>query len=155
MNEGQKEAKKFLQSYRVTMAQAQHIVDDYAAAQSVAHSITSVIGGCGGCWSPSGEKMADAAVEMVSHADSLMLRRSALTQMCAQRDEVIREVAARNQLLGEVLNLIYVDGMRPCEVQRVLERDRRHPYSQSSIYRLRDRALEKAHEVMEEKGLCA
>lgn len=148
MNEKQIKARNFLQSYDVTLRQLKSCAQDYARAQSAAHNVTATLGdGFGG--SPSSDKMADAAVDCMEIGDSLDgIESPKLYALISQRNEVVRAVAARNALMGDILQCMYIERMTVKETMRYLERDRNHPYATSSIYRLRDRALEAAYREM-------
>ena len=61
-------------------------------------------------------------------------------------------VAERNCLHGEILQCLYIEGLSCAECRRWLARDRRHEYAASSIYKLRDRALDRAFDAMVELG---
>lgn len=150
-----KKAKEFLRNYRLKVRMVRSAATEYSEASSAAHMITACAGNDGGSsGSHSQQKMADAAVRMLDHADDIAASVAKLTQEYELRKEVIEEVGTRNALWGEVLHRVYVDGLTIPELHHYLERDRSHPYDRSSVYRLHDRALEKAYEVMVEMGLA-
>jgi hypothetical protein len=145
-------AHRFLGKYRLLVSLSRTTVDEYAEAQSTAHAITSVIGDEGG-GSPSRDKMADAAIRMLEHADSVEARSRELDEAWGARLKVIEAVAGRHPLWGDVLDCLYVRGMSVSETGAWLAKDRQHPYERTSLYRLRERALEKAYEEIERLGL--
>lgn len=98
------------------------------------------------------DKVAQGAIEMMGHADDLMVERDRLTRLYTARSDVIAAVAERNQLWGEVLEMVHVEGMRICDVRRFIEHDRRHAISEGAVYKLYYRALEKAFDEMERLG---
>lgn len=144
-------ARAFLQSYDFAIRAAERAADDYARAHSAAARMTATFNGASGS-GPSQDRMQDAAIEMMRHADDLAIERDDLTRMHRQRAEVIRRVSERNALWGEVLAMLYMEGMTCEQCRAALARDRRHPYARSAVYKLRDRALEKACDAMEELG---
>ena len=78
--------------------------------------------------------------------------RDRLPRLYTARSDVIAAVAERNQLWGEVLEMVHVEGMRICDVRRFIEHDRRHAISEGAVYKLYYRALEKAFDEMERLG---
>ncbi len=152
MRESQRRAKAFLQSYGVLVMQQRRAADEYARAADLAHHIGACAGSSGG-GGGSSDKVADAAVAMLEAAEAIKDDLRELSDMRSLRDEVVRRVAADNWLWGEVLQLVCVEGMTGSEAARHLARDRRHPYSPSAVYKLRDRALEKAYGHMLEMGV--
>lgn len=154
MNERASRAREYLNTYRSNMRLAVRAERDYINASSRAYAITSAIGGDVGGRSHSQEKMADAAAEMVDCADALLsITQARHIAEYQNRNDVIVEVGARNRLLGEVLECVYAEGMTIPEVAKWLADDRRHPYSRTSVYRLHEKALEAACDVMDERGL--
>ena len=149
-----KKAKEFLRNYRLKVRMVRSAATEYSMASSTAHMITACAGDMGGGGSHSQQKMADAAVRMLDHADDIAASVAALTEEYELRRKVIERTGEKNALWGEVLHRVYVDGLTIPELHRFLERDRSHPYDRSSVYRLHDRALEKAYEVMVEMGLA-
>ena len=150
----QKEAAAFLGTYRAAAAQARAAASDYADACGAALAMSAAAGE-GGHGSFSADKMEEAAIDMMEHADAALAAAARLTEMRDLRDEVILAVAARSPLLGEVLQMIYADGMRAAEASRELAAARGHAYAQSSVYKLRDRALSIAWEEMRERGVAS
>lgn len=152
MMESQRRAKSFLQSYGVLVMQQRRAADEYARAADLANHIGACAGSPGGSGGSS-DKVADAAIAMMEAAESIKADSLELSRMRSDRDEVVRRVAADNWLWGEVLQLVCVEGMTGSEAARHLARDRRHPYSPSAVYKLRDRALEKAYGHMLDMGI--
>ena len=145
-------AHRCLGKYRLLVSLSRSSVDEYASAQSAAHAITAVLGDDGG-GSPSRDKMADAAIRMLEHAEAVERGTHGLTEAWEERKAVIEAVADRHPLWGDVLDCLYVRGLTVAETGAWLAKDRRHPYERTSLYRLRERALEKAYEEMERLGL--
>lgn len=152
MNEKQRKARAYLRSYRVMVAQAEKCMEDYERAYDRAHKVTATLGECPG-GGPSSDKVSEGAVEMLRHADELKVEHDRLTRLYRRRNEVIEAVAERNQLWGEVLSMVHVEGMKVSDVRRFLERDRRHIVSQSAAYQLYYRALEKAYDEAVSMGV--
>lgn len=146
-------ANKYLGQYRLLVRLSRSSIDEYAAAESQAHSITSIIGKEGGGGSPSRDSMQNAAIRMIEHAEYLDSAGDALTRAWEERNEVICAVGNKHPLWADVLECLYVRGMSVSEMGRWLASDRNHPYERTSLYRLRERALEKAYEAMEELGI--
>ncbi|MCI8425668.1 MAG: hypothetical protein HFJ72_08445 [Adlercreutzia sp.] len=152
MNERQRNAHNFLRTYRLAVRQVDDLVDAYAAAQSRALRITAALGEGGGASSPSEGRFQNAANEMMELADRLDAQAEQLADQFSRQLEVIRAVSERNVLWGEILEMLYVEGLSCAEAQRWLARDRRHEYALSSIYKLRDRALDRAWDAVIELG---
>lgn len=144
-------ASKYLQRYSLLKKAARKAAKDYANAYDDAHRITSCFGNERGGGSPSIDKMADAAVAMLEHSDHINVKSGEWNAAYEERQELVFKVADKNHLLGEVLQCVYIDGMTMKELGRYLERDRSHPYARSSLYRLRDKALERAYDIIEEE----
>lgn len=151
MNPDAIRAKQWMQQYAAIVSAASGTAEAYARAQSTAARITATFGESGGS-GPSQDRMQEAALEMLRHAEDLEVERGRLTEAAAARIEVVRRLAARNALWGEILSMLYLEGMSCQEARRALARDRRHPYERSAVYKLRDRALEKAWAVVCEMG---
>lgn len=141
-------AKKYLRRYSLLMRHIAATADEYAASDSVARGITSVIGGDGGSKSHSQSKMADAAVEMVVHADAIAARGEELTRARDERDMVVFAVSDRNHVWGDVLHAVYVERMTVPEAADAMG------YSRAAGYRLHDRALEAAYAAMCDLGVA-
>lgn len=152
MNRDQISAKCWLQQYRALVDAASATAEDYARAHSAANRITATFGDGGGS-GPSQDRMQEAALEMIAHAESLSVEAARLTRMHRSRVEVVRKVSEKNVLWGEILSMIYLEGMSCQDALRTLSRDRGHRYERSAIYKLRDRALGKAWAVIVEEGL--
>ena len=151
MNDKQRKAKAYLSSYLVLVSQAERAHEDYERAYSRACRMTAGFGApCGNGGTT--DKVAQGAIEMMGHADDLMVERDRLTRLYTARSDVIAAVAERNQLWGEVLEMVHVEGMRICDVRRFIEHDRRHAISEGAVYKLYYRALEKAFDEMERLG---
>lgn len=145
-------ANRYLGKYRLLVRLSRSSIDEYAEAESQAHSITSVIGNEGG-GSPSRDAMQNAAIRMIEHAEHLDAAGDELTRAWEERKRVVLAVAGKHPLWGDVLECLYVRGMTIAELREWLTRDRNHPYERTSVYRLRERALEKAYEAMVELGV--
>ena len=117
MNEKQRKARAYLRSYRVIVAQAEKCLEDYERAYDRAHKVTATLGECPG-GGPSSDKVSEGAVEMLRHADELKVEHDRLTGLYRRRNEVIEAVAERNQLWGEVLSMVHVEGMKVSDVRR-------------------------------------
>lgn len=151
LNDKQRKAKAYLSSYLVLVSQAERAYEDYERAYSRACRMTAGFGApCGNGGTT--DKVAQGAIEMMGHADDLMVERDRLTRLYTARSDVIAAVAERNQLWGEVLEMVHVEGMRICDVRRFIEHDRRHAISEGAVYKLYYRALEKAFDEMERLG---
>lgn len=145
-------AHRYLGKYGLLVRLSRSSIDEYAEAQSQAHSITSVLGGEGGR-SPSRDAMQNAAIRMMQHADALDAGGDDLTRAWEDRNRVILAVSGMHPLWGDVLECLYVRGLSVSEMGKWLAKDRCHPYERTSLYRLRERALEKAYEAMVELGI--
>lgn len=154
MNAEAKKARDFLRNYRLMVRMVRSSATEYSEASSTAYMVTACAGDGGGGGSHSQQKMEAAAVRMLDHADDIAASTSKMTDAYESRNRVIERTSELNPLWGEVLRSVYVDGLTMAELQRHLERDRSHPYDRSSVYRLHERALEKAYGVMEEMGLA-
>ena len=145
-------ANRYLGQYRLLVRMHRSSVDEYAEAQSQAHSITSVLGGEGG-GSPSRDSMQNAAIRMIELAEAMDAATRELEAAWERRNEVILAVGGMHPLWADVLECLYVRGMSVSEMGRWLASDRNHPYERTSLYRLRERALEKAYDAMAELGV--
>ncbi|WP_417176656.1 hypothetical protein [Adlercreutzia equolifaciens] len=152
MNERQRLAHQWLRTYQITVHQVDSLVDAYAAAQSRAMAITAAVGEGGGSSSPSEGRFQNAANEMLELSEKLSVQADELAGQYERQLEVVRAVAERNCLHGEILQCLYIEGLSCAECRRWLARDRRHEYAASSIYKLRDRALDRAFDAMVELG---
>lgn len=147
MNDNAREARDFLLGYRTRLSAVESAANDYANADTLAHSLTAGYGGTPSGGSPSRDKMADAAASMMDHADAILANCDDLTGEYLERTRVIVAVGDVSPLLGDILRMVYVDGKRIGEVQKELSKSG-EPYSRSSIYRLHERALTIARDVM-------
>ena len=162
MNDKQRKAKAYLSSYLVLVSQAERAYEDYERAYSRACRMTAGFGApCGnGGTADIAENVPDLDV-MDSEALLAFVRERQIglvvigpeaPRLYTARSDVIAAVAERNQLWGEVLEMVHVEGMRICDVRRFIEHDRRHAISEGAVYKLYYRALEKAFDEMERLG---
>ncbi|HIW77072.1 MULTISPECIES: hypothetical protein [Gordonibacter] len=112
----------------------------------------SSVAGVPGSRSSSQDKMAEAAIEMMRHAEHIKVDSSVLNTERDMRQNVVFAVCDKNALWGDVLQLVYIDGLSIPELHRELD-SRGKPFARSSVYRLHERALEKAYEAMIELGV--